>query len=82
MHEEGETGYCSPRCLQWDFFGVPALKQDEFLREMRRNQSRETVQTDWKPPKGYPALGDTFEKEATEALAVIKSICEEIRANE
>lgn len=79
LADDGETGYCSERCLHWSFFGVPALKQPEFLREIRRNQSLDTVPDGWTPPPAYPEFGDRFRSEVTEALALIKRECDRLR---
>jgi hypothetical protein len=78
MESEGQTGYCSERCLMWDFFGVPALKEDGFITEIRQNQRRQTVPDGWTPPEAYPALsGGTWQKEIREALALLKITCNE-----
>jgi hypothetical protein len=79
MDEPGTTGYCSPRCLNWDFFGVPALKQDLFAREVRQNQDRKTAPNGWSPPPAYPELGDDWQREITEALALLEHSCTLLR---
>jgi hypothetical protein len=79
MRSEGETGYCSPRCLNWDFFGVPALKESDFIKEVRRNQALTETPDGWERPPAYPELGARFEKEITEALALLKNTCNSLR---
>lgn len=79
MDSEGATGYCSPRCLNWDFFGVPVLEQSDFIKEVRRNQGLTETPDGWERPPAYPELGARFEKEITEALALLKSTCDRLK---
>lgn len=80
MDAPGTTGFCSERCLQWSFFGVPALKEGDFIREIRHNQARKTENPEWTPPKAYPDLFSEEErKEIIEALALLKITCDAIR---
>lgn len=81
MDSEGATGYCSPRCLNWEFFGVPALKEREFIREVRRNQNLHETPDGWTRPPAYPKLSDRFEREITEALALLKRSCDRLKAH-
>lgn len=81
LDDPGVTGYCSERCLHWDFFGVPALKEKPFLKEIRRNQGLRTAPDGWAPPPAYPAFGERFRQEVTEALALLKETCGEIRTH-
>jgi hypothetical protein len=81
LQNEGATGYCSERCLHWDFFGVPALKRDGFLQEMRRNQALTKAPDGWTPPPACPDFDEQFRKEVTEALALLKQECDRLRAH-
>jgi hypothetical protein len=63
----------------WDFFGVPALKENDFVAEIRKNQ-RSTTAGRTERPEAYPALsGGPWQKEIREALALLKMSCNEIR---
>ena len=81
MPKKGETGYCSERCLHWDFFGVPALEEKSFLREMRRNQQLEEIPNGWTSPAAYPEFGEAFCHEVTRSLAVLKDSCDFLRTH-
>jgi len=81
MPEPGQTGYCSERCLHWDFFGVPVLEEKSFLREMRRNQALEEIPDGWTPPPAYPGLSGDFCREVTRALAQLKESCDLLNAH-
>lgn len=74
MPEEGATGFCSERCLNWDFFGVPALERDDFLSEIRENQRRTEMPDDWARPSAYPGLDDEFCREITEAIGLLNQL--------
>jgi hypothetical protein len=79
MQSEGATGYCSERCLMWDFFGVPVLEEDALISEIRQNQRQQTTDRAERP-KAYPALsGGPWQQEVREALALLKITCNEIR---
>lgn len=71
LRNPGQTNFCSPRCVSWDFFGVPALKEGAFVREVRANQSRDELPGDWERPRAYPALGERFEQEIVEAIVLL-----------
>jgi len=58
MEPVGQTPYCSERCLLWDTFGVPALKEDDLIAEMLRNQRRRKGPEDWTPQPAYPELDE------------------------
>lgn len=79
LERQGQTEYCSERCLAWAFYGVPALKEDELVREIRKNQQRTTLPSDWQRPMPYPILGEKFQREIIEALALLKDTCNHIR---
>jgi len=81
LADSGTTGYCSERCLNWQFFGVPALKRDDFIAEIRRNQQRQTAPDGWTPPPAHPEFDKRFREEVTEALALLKDTCDKIRAH-
>lgn len=81
LDNPGRTGYCSERCLHYDFFGVPALKQEWFLREMRQNQQLRSVPPDWSKPTVYPELSNRWRKEVTEALALLKIECDRLKSH-
>jgi len=80
MEREAATGYCSERCLMWDFFGAPALKEDALVKEIRANQNgrprTESV-------RAYPGLM-TPEQEQSLAwvLGQLKITCDELRRYE
>ena len=80
MDSEGATGYCSERCLMWDFFGVPALKEDDLVDEIRGNQNghprTETV-------RAYSGLmTEDEERLVARALAELKFACGDLRSDE
>lgn len=78
MLTESETGYCSPRCLCWDFFGVPALKEKDFLKEMRANQHCQEPRK--KQMRAYDGLfEEEEEKVLVGAIAQIKMSCDLLR---
>jgi len=80
MQSEPATGYCSERCLMWDFFGVPRLKRDAFLKEMRGNQ-RGNPRTE--EVRAYPGLLTcSQEQNMARVLAQLKFVCDEIRSDE
>ena len=80
MASEGVTGFCSERCLMWDFFGVPVLKTGDLIKEIRQNQQRQSVPNGWEPPPAYPALsGGRWQTEIREALALLRITCNDIR---
>jgi len=81
MASSGVTGYCSERCLNWEFFGVPALKRDDFIAEIRRNQERQTAPKGWTPPPAYPGFGERFRKEVTEGIALVLKTRQDIEAD-
>lgn len=56
LAREGRVPYCSERCMTYDFFGVPALKQSEVMREIVANQRRREAPEGWTPKEAYPAL--------------------------
>jgi hypothetical protein len=68
---ESATGYCSERCLCWDFFGVPALKRQDFLEEMRANQRRR--EPTGRRPRTYEGLFTQEEERVlSDAIAHLK----------
>ena len=81
MPKPGETGYCSERCLHWDFFGVPELRKGHFLREMRHNQQLEQIPDGWAPPPAYPEFSEGFCRSVTNALAELKDACNLFKAH-
>jgi len=81
LDDAGATGYCSERCLHWSFFGVPALEEQPFLDEIRRNQGLRAAPDGWTPPPAYPEFDKRFREEVTEALALLKDTCDKIRAH-
>lgn len=79
MAKESATGYCSERCLMWDFFGVPALKEQDFIAEIRANQNGDPRTHS---VEAYPGLfTDEEERTIVEALALLKITCNEIRSD-
>jgi len=81
MASEGATGFCSERCLMWDFFGVPALEVDDMISEIRENQRRQSVSAGWESAPAYPAFkGGWWKEEVREALALLRITCNDIRS--
>jgi len=77
MDDPGQTGYCSERCLHWDFFGVPALKENELVAEMRGNQNGSPREG---RPAAYPDLFTDEERRLiTETLALLKIESDHLR---
>jgi len=80
MASEGATGYCSERCLMWDFFGVPALKEDALVKEIRANQNgsprKDSV-------RAYPGLMTPGQEQTlAHLLGQLKITCDELRRYE
>jgi len=71
----GRVPFCSPRCLYWDFFGVPALKRKALRREIALNRYRDTVPDDYAPdaplPPGQDDTGREERSAITRALAML-----------
>lgn len=79
LQGRGQTGYCSERCLAWDFFGVPTLKEGALVKEIRRNQQRDTLPDDWKRPMPYPGFGEEYQRTLVGALGALKQACDQVR---
>jgi len=80
MSEEGATGYCSERCLMWDFFGAPALKKTDLVKEMRANQNGDPRT---EPVRAYPGLlTEQQEQTLAQVIGRLKIVCDEIRSDE
>lgn len=56
MQTQGRTPFCSERCMMFDFYGVPILREKEMTRTVIRNTRRRTVPDGWTPPRAYPDL--------------------------
>jgi hypothetical protein len=58
LHTQGQTPYCSERCLLWDTLGIPHLQRDALLAEIVANQRRSQAPEHWQPAPAYPRLAD------------------------
>jgi len=77
LQRHGRTGYCSERCMVYDFFGVPALRQRAFLRYRAKNLQRMTVE-DPQITDAYPGLDGFPDGKIIRALALITEINQQI----
>lgn len=79
LQRPGKTEFCSERCLAWSFFGVPALREEELIREIRKNQTTDELPSDWERPMPYPGFGKKFQGVIVDALAELRQTCNQIR---
>ena len=70
--DEKEINYCSKRCLMWDMFGVPVLKERELVKERVQNLRTPAVE-EHDPGEPY-TMGTPWKHAEDELTQIIYNI--------